>query len=36
MNVQIYFSPEVITPHFEVLNVVDSSAKGRWNGVFAV
>ena len=24
---QIYFSPEVITPHFQVLNVVDSENK---------
>lgn len=24
---QIYFSPEVITPHFEVLNVVNSAQK---------
>lgn len=28
---QIYFSPEVITPHYQVLNVVDSKNKGVGN-----
>lgn len=28
---QIYFSPEVITPEYQVLNVVDSANKGVGN-----
>lgn len=28
---QIYFSPEVITPEFQVLNVVDTNYKGVGN-----
>jgi hypothetical protein len=31
---QIYFSPEVITPNFQVLNVVDSSSKAVGNIAF--
>lgn len=31
---QIYFSPEVITPQFQVLNVVDSSNKAVGNVAF--
>ncbi|WP_077211260.1 hypothetical protein [Bacillus dakarensis] len=31
---QIYFSPEVITPEFQVLNVVDSSNKAVGNVAF--
>jgi hypothetical protein len=31
---QIYFSPEVITPEFQVLNVVDSTNKGVGNIAF--
>ena len=31
---QIYFSPEVITPGFQVLNVVDSSKKAVGNVAF--
>lgn len=31
---QIYFSPEVITPHFQVLNVVDSANKAVGNVAF--
>lgn len=31
---QIYFSPEVITPHFQVLNVVDSKNKAVGNVAF--
>lgn len=31
---QIYFSPEVITPEYQVLNVVDSSNKGVGNIAF--
>lgn len=31
---QIYFSPEVITPHFQVLNVVDSTNKAVGNVAF--
>lgn len=31
---QIYFSPEVITPHFQVLNVVDSNNKAVGNVAF--
>ncbi|MFS0635177.1 hypothetical protein AB1K84_04690 [Mesobacillus foraminis] len=28
---QVYFSPEVITPHYQVLNVVDSEHKAVGN-----
>ncbi|MBI0576883.1 MULTISPECIES: hypothetical protein [Bacillaceae] len=31
---QIYFSPEVITPQFQVLNVVDSANKAVGNVAF--
>lgn len=31
---QIYFSPEVITPQFQVLNVVDSTSKAVGNVAF--
>jgi hypothetical protein len=31
---QIYFSPEVITPEYQVLNVVDSSNKAVGNVAF--
>ncbi len=31
---QIYFSPEVITPEYQVLNVVDSGNKGVGNVAF--
>ncbi|MFJ5714736.1 hypothetical protein [Neobacillus sp. NPDC093127] len=31
---QIYFSPEVITPQFQVLNVVDSAGKAVGNVAF--
>lgn len=31
---EIYFSPEVITPHFQVLNVVDSKNKAVGNVAF--
>jgi len=31
---QIYFSPEVITPQFQVLNVVDGKNKGVGNVAF--
>lgn len=31
---QIYFSPEVITPHFQVLNVVDMKNKAVGNVAF--
>lgn len=31
---QIYFSPEVITPEYQVLNVVDSANKGVGNVAF--
>ena len=31
---QIYFSPEVITPHYQVLNVVDSDNKAVGNVAF--
>lgn len=31
---QIYFSPEVITPEFQVLNVVDNSNKAVGNVAF--
>lgn len=31
---QIYFSPEVITPEFQVLNVVDSTNKAVGNVAF--
>ena len=31
---QIYFSPEVMTPNFQVLNVVDSSSKAVGNIAF--
>jgi hypothetical protein len=31
MSLQIYFSPEVITPQFQVLNVVDGKNKGVGN-----
>lgn len=31
---QIYFSPEVITPQFQVLNVVDSTNKAVGNVAF--
>lgn len=31
---QIYFSPEVITPEYQVLNVVDSDNKGVGNVAF--
>jgi len=31
---QIYFCPEVITPHFQVLNVVDSADKAVGNVAF--
>ncbi|MDP4103451.1 MAG: hypothetical protein Q8935_00745 [Bacillota bacterium] len=31
---QIYFSPEVITPEYQVLNVVDSTNKGVGNIAF--
>lgn len=31
---QIYFSPEVITPEYQVLNVVDSTNKGVGNVAF--
>lgn len=31
---QIYFSPEVMTPEYQVLNVVDSSNKGVGNVAF--
>ncbi len=34
MGLQIYFSPEVITPEFQVLNVVDSSNKAVGNVAF--
>ncbi len=31
---QIYFSPEVLTPNFQVLNVVDSTSKAVGNIAF--
>jgi hypothetical protein len=31
---QIYFSPEVITPEYQVLNIVDSTNKGVGNVAF--
>lgn len=31
---QIYFSPEVMTPEYQVLNVVDSANKGVGNVAF--
>lgn len=31
---QIYFSPEIITPEYQVLNVVDSTNKGVGNIAF--
>jgi hypothetical protein len=31
---QIYFSPEVITPEYQVLNIVDSTNKGVGNIAF--
>ncbi|MEH7255115.1 hypothetical protein V7111_23695 [Neobacillus niacini] len=31
---QIYFSPEVITPHYQVLNVVNSNNKAVGNVAF--
>jgi len=31
---QLYFSPEVITPEYQVLNVVDSTNKGVGNIAF--
>ncbi len=31
---QIYFSPEVITPNFQVLNVIDSNNKAVGNVAF--
>ena len=31
---EIYFSPEVITPQFQVLNVVDSANKAVGNVAF--
>lgn len=31
---QIFFSPEIITPEYQVLNVVDSSNKGVGNIAF--
>jgi hypothetical protein len=31
MSLQIYFSPEVITSQFQVLNVVDGKNKGVGN-----
>ena len=31
---QIYFSPEVITPEYQVLNIVDSANKGVGNIAF--
>jgi hypothetical protein len=34
MGLQIYFSPEVITPHFQVLNVVDATNKAVGNVAF--
>ena len=34
MSLQIYFSPEVITPQFQVLNVVDGKNKGVGNVAF--
>ncbi len=34
MTLQIYFSPEVITPEYQVLNVVDSTNKGVGNIAF--
>jgi hypothetical protein len=34
MTLQIYFSPEVITPEYQVLNVVDSNHKGVGNIAF--
>jgi hypothetical protein len=33
-SLQIYFSPEVITPEYHVLNVVDSTNKGVGNIAF--
>jgi hypothetical protein len=34
MTLQIYFSPEVITPEYQVLNVVDSTNRGVGNIAF--
>lgn len=34
MVLQIYFSPEVITPQYHVLNIVDSANKGVGNIAF--
>jgi hypothetical protein len=34
IGLQIYFSPEVITPEYQVLNVVDSDNKGVGNIAF--
>ncbi|WP_440446378.1 hypothetical protein [Neobacillus bataviensis] len=34
IGLQIYFSPEVITPQFQVLNVVDSKNKAVGNVAF--
>jgi hypothetical protein len=34
MSLQIYFSPEVITPAYQVLNVVDSANKAVGNVAF--
>ncbi|RST73063.1 hypothetical protein D4T97_014380 [Siminovitchia acidinfaciens] len=31
---EIYFSPEVITPHFQLLNVVDAKGKAVGNVAF--
>lgn len=31
---QVYFSPEVITPHYQVLNVIDSENKAVGNVAF--
>lgn len=31
---QIYFSPEVVTPEYQVLNIVDSANKGVGNVAF--
>jgi hypothetical protein len=34
LELQIYFSPEVITPEYQVLNIVDSKNKGVGNVAF--
>lgn len=31
---EIYFSPEIMTPHFQVLNVVDSKERAVGNVAF--